>query len=309
MPIEQVRCNNCGSGDVHQLAPDSYRCEHCHTGFRWVDPTKITVAHNITVSHNRDLCSCGMKSVGFCSRCREPFCKRHFAYGSTAYRLLLYRWASTANPWGATKEQLIGLFYRMVILDDWPRPLGPAIEEWEEWPLPDSLRQMLDDHRIPRDIEAILCGNCKAECDRGVESVEELLRQRVERGQACEICWSDHVAGRCGICGKGVCTDHGTVCERCHQQACRTHVVEGRLCTRCSSPAEKPAVKGARCARILVAAVLRSFFCQFDSRLRQWLDAEDSHILYRFAQIMLYAVLPLGVTVLIVTKIAVWLRL
>ena len=31
MPIEQVRCQNCGGSDVRRLASDSYTCEHCHT--------------------------------------------------------------------------------------------------------------------------------------------------------------------------------------------------------------------------------------------------------------------------------------
>ena len=48
MPNEPVQCPNCGSGDVQQLAADSYTCEHCRTSFRWADPTKITVSHTVT---------------------------------------------------------------------------------------------------------------------------------------------------------------------------------------------------------------------------------------------------------------------
>ncbi len=71
MPIEQVRCENCGSGDVRQLAPDSYVCEHCHTNFRWVDPTKKTVVHKQSV------CKCGNVAKAFCVRCQEPVCEGH----------------------------------------------------------------------------------------------------------------------------------------------------------------------------------------------------------------------------------------
>ena len=70
MPIEQVRCENCGSGDVRQLAPDSYRCEHCQTRFHRIDPTKRTVIHESRV------CQCGNKAVARCVRCHEPLCKR-----------------------------------------------------------------------------------------------------------------------------------------------------------------------------------------------------------------------------------------
>ena len=68
MPIEQVRCENCGSGDVCLLAAESYRCEHCQTNFRWVDPTKSTVVQKPS------LCKCGRAVVGACWRCHTPLC-------------------------------------------------------------------------------------------------------------------------------------------------------------------------------------------------------------------------------------------
>ena len=71
MPNEPVQCPNCGSGDVSQLAADSYECEHCHTNFRWVNPTKSTVAHE------QKLCACGRVPIAFCIRCRKPLCPKH----------------------------------------------------------------------------------------------------------------------------------------------------------------------------------------------------------------------------------------
>jgi hypothetical protein len=71
MPVEQVRCENCGSGDVRRLAPDSYSCEHCQTNFHWVDPTKRTVVHESRV------CECGNNAVARCVRCGEPLCRVH----------------------------------------------------------------------------------------------------------------------------------------------------------------------------------------------------------------------------------------
>ncbi|MGO8753255.1 MAG: hypothetical protein ACLQNE_45540 [Thermoguttaceae bacterium] len=71
MPIEQVRCDNCGSGDVRQSAADSYVCEHCHTNFRWVDPTKRTVVQKASV------CKCGHVAAAYCVGCGEPICESH----------------------------------------------------------------------------------------------------------------------------------------------------------------------------------------------------------------------------------------
>ncbi len=82
MPNEPVQCPNCGSGDVRQLAPESYVCEHCHTNFRWVDPTKKTVVHKPS------LCECGRAVVGACWRCQRPLCGTCAGAAGDFYRSL-----------------------------------------------------------------------------------------------------------------------------------------------------------------------------------------------------------------------------
>ena len=56
MPNEPVQCPNCGSSDIRQLATESYICQHCHTRFHWVDPTKRTVVHENASVQMRQLC-------------------------------------------------------------------------------------------------------------------------------------------------------------------------------------------------------------------------------------------------------------
>ena len=68
MPNESISCPNCGASDVRQSTPESYVCKHCQANFRWVDPTKVTVAHKPTV------CVCGNFAEAFCVRCQSPLC-------------------------------------------------------------------------------------------------------------------------------------------------------------------------------------------------------------------------------------------
>ena len=68
MPNEPISCPNCGASDICQSAPNSYVCKHCHSNFRWVDPTRITVAHEPSV------CACGNFATALCVQCDVPLC-------------------------------------------------------------------------------------------------------------------------------------------------------------------------------------------------------------------------------------------
>ena len=35
MPIETVKCQECGSADVTELKTGSYVCQHCESVFKW----------------------------------------------------------------------------------------------------------------------------------------------------------------------------------------------------------------------------------------------------------------------------------
>ena len=83
MPNEPVQCPNCGSGDVQQLAADSYACEYCRTNFRWTDHAKYEAGDTVTHEHNGARCDgCGVRlELGelrrdvydrrLCARCRK----------------------------------------------------------------------------------------------------------------------------------------------------------------------------------------------------------------------------------------------
>jgi hypothetical protein len=223
MPNEPVQCPNCGGGDVRQLAPDSYRCEHCHTGFHWVDPTKRTVVHKPGV------CKCGRVAAAVCCRCGQLVCKNK-EHGQP----LESWWNGWVGGWLKSND----VHHEC----DWFEPnwlAGFVMNEYDVRIFPEFARPALERSRVPTDKDAILCATCGSECSIAWLSVMGVLRKAAERGGACAECFSDHLQGRCAICGVGVCSQHGIECGKCHQLACAKHVVTGQVCTKCGTPEQE----------------------------------------------------------------------
>jgi hypothetical protein len=40
MPFESLSCSRCGSGDVQEVKPETYFCNHCDNVFRYVRPSR-----------------------------------------------------------------------------------------------------------------------------------------------------------------------------------------------------------------------------------------------------------------------------
>jgi hypothetical protein len=70
MSFEALACTNCGSGDVQEVKPDTYFCNHCDSVFKHVDPTKLTVGPAFCEHGNRVEVQCQVCKTGMCrSRC------------------------------------------------------------------------------------------------------------------------------------------------------------------------------------------------------------------------------------------------
>ena len=67
MPIETIKCKECGSADVTEFKPGSYVCGHCEAVFKHVDPSRLGL----------EQCQCGTYAVGRCAECNEPICGVH----------------------------------------------------------------------------------------------------------------------------------------------------------------------------------------------------------------------------------------
>jgi len=68
MPVEAITCTGCGSGDVQEVKPDTYFCNHCESVFKYLDPTKLTVENAPA------FCSCGNKIEVQCNICHKGIC-------------------------------------------------------------------------------------------------------------------------------------------------------------------------------------------------------------------------------------------
>ncbi len=256
MPIEQVRCDNCGSGDVRQLVADSYACEHCHTNFRWVDPTKRTVVHESR------FCECGKVPTAVCYGCRQPVCGQH------------------GRPWLYRDSNYEFDRADYDTLKDFEFPVRQQLEG----PYPEPVRQAVINVGLPDpNARVILCRKCWCESCTALKPVLEALGHLVSQEQARQqashqarlqlvlqgkACWkhdcSATVHGRCAICKAGFCSQHVMVCPKCNQTVGLCHMgkhkVTGEggpmLCEACTTAAETAAAKGAGCAGVLLAFIL-----------------------------------------------------
>src|ERR1700736_4220979 len=69
MPIETIKCQECGSADVTEFKPGSYVCGHCEAIFKHVTPADGSGGCQIG--------GCGVPAVGKCNACARRFCTTH----------------------------------------------------------------------------------------------------------------------------------------------------------------------------------------------------------------------------------------
>jgi len=82
MPIETIKCQECGSAGVTEFKPGSYVCGHCEAVFKHVQPSKPAI----------ELCSCGTFAIGHCHECGTPVCNTHSALWHDQRRLCTADW-------------------------------------------------------------------------------------------------------------------------------------------------------------------------------------------------------------------------
>jgi hypothetical protein len=271
MPNEAIQCPNCGSGDVLNVAADSYICEHCHTSFRWVNPTMSTVAQKPTV------CACGTVASAFCVRCHEPLCEGHRKWHRRVeYYMDIRKYVRRAftllgecggrvpqdvifafvKGWGQCRFDEASEDHRIYYFKEILKERGVndydisfnrnAYEANQKW-VNELLKQRGVD--VCYKWDAVLCERCVAADWKAwgevLEDVFASFPQRIAEGRVCATCLSTQVAGQCGTCGRALCPLHCFACTRCHQPSCESHeqVVDrygGRviLCARCHREAD-----------------------------------------------------------------------
>jgi hypothetical protein len=71
MPVETIKCRECGSAEVTEFKPGSYVCGHCEAVFKHVPPAGTGVGCEID--------GCGVAARGRCSSCTRAVCATHQA--------------------------------------------------------------------------------------------------------------------------------------------------------------------------------------------------------------------------------------
>jgi hypothetical protein len=71
VPVETIKCRECGSADVTEFKPGSYVCGHCEAIVKHVSPAAL--------SGGCEIDGCGVPAIGRCSSCNRRFCRTHQA--------------------------------------------------------------------------------------------------------------------------------------------------------------------------------------------------------------------------------------
>jgi hypothetical protein len=72
MPVETIKCRECGSGEVSEFKPGRYVCAHCEAVFKeFVGETPGAAGCAVG--------ACGVAAIGRCAWCGQAFCGTHQA--------------------------------------------------------------------------------------------------------------------------------------------------------------------------------------------------------------------------------------
>ncbi len=85
MPVETIKCQECGSADVTEFKAGTYVCGHCEAVFKHVESSQ----------GGHVACACGTFAIGRCKVCNTPVCEIHSRMG-VASRLCEAHFAAEA---------------------------------------------------------------------------------------------------------------------------------------------------------------------------------------------------------------------
>lgn len=88
MPFEELSCQRCGSGDIQEVKPETYFCNHCESVFKYVSPSRAGAASGgcEVLAEGRP---CGVPAIGRCRTCQRAFCRTHQARAARGIQNLL----------------------------------------------------------------------------------------------------------------------------------------------------------------------------------------------------------------------------
>jgi hypothetical protein len=72
MPVETIKCKECGSTDVTEFRPDSFICGHCESVFKHLRQSNPGGSSAVC-----EIDKCGVSAIGRCEWCSRPVCGGH----------------------------------------------------------------------------------------------------------------------------------------------------------------------------------------------------------------------------------------
>lgn len=210
MPLESINCTNCGSGDVKEVKPSTYFCNHCETVFKHVDPTRVTLEQAFCGCGSAIQVRCNLCHVGLCGQC-DAKQVRDYYYCKSSVEVLVrtegfgYVTRDTSNP-----GLCLAIGNRVLFSSRGHYVFGPFIPT-------NKLLWCLPDHGVRFHH---LCWSCVSAM---VPVVAELMSSR----RMCENLYCVRQPTRtCRCCG-------GVLCEMCLTMLDRTALKKADVCANC----------------------------------------------------------------------------
>ena len=193
MPVETIKCQECGSTEVTEYKAGSYVCSHCDAIFKHVDPAHVTVAPAFCTCGNRIAFRCNLCHSGLCPYCDAKNPGYREGYLSDLAKIFVH-----TQGFGYLMRS--GFDYSVTasrIVHEWAHSrdqpaFGPVISAYELlWALPDR------GESAPH-----MCWAC-------IAATAPIVADAVSSGAICEVpaCVLTP-GGRCRCCDAALCDTH-----------------------------------------------------------------------------------------------------
>jgi hypothetical protein len=190
MPVETLKCHECGSADVQEVKANTFFCNHCDAVFKYQDPNRATVVQTPT------FCSCGNPVEIQCAGCEATICRQCDALGTSEQALVFVEAKACGYliEWGAG-EPALGL-------DDSLKPVDiTRPDAYVMGPVMPARKLIAPRMRTPSR-PRYLCWEC-------VVSAESDACALIEAGAICEyIECTGTPSGECPCCKAAFCEMH-----------------------------------------------------------------------------------------------------
>ena len=176
MPLETIKCQECGSADVTEFKAGSYVCGHCEAVFKHVDPA------------GSSSCSCGTFAIGRCAECNIPVCAEHSQ---------VYDWRRLCEQHLVAVRATDAARRQKAHVKSTAETIVNRIRAWDDWL--DAARGALAEssdpsERVVRVVAALQGGELRSQRRDEPKVLPPLLLPDILQGAPATSCWWDRDA-------------------------------------------------------------------------------------------------------------------